>query len=138
MPDERLLTDAELMLMKILWSEGPSTVREVMAEMPDGRAPAYTTVSTTLRILEQKGFVESHKEGRSHRYGPTLRREGYEKRQLRSLIGGLFEGSALSLVRRLIDGGQVSKGELAEMQQLLDEATSPAPAPAPATPPGEE
>jgi len=118
---ERLLTETELELMRILWSLGQGTVRDVMAALPEGRDLAYTSVSTMLRILEQKGFVTAAKAGRSHIYTPAVEKPRYEARTLRHMVGGLFEGSAGALVRRLIDSGAVDDRELRDLQQLLDE-----------------
>jgi len=118
---ERLLTETELELMRILWALGQGTVRDVMAALPEERALAYTSVSTILRILEQKGFVTATKEGRSHIYTPTVEKPRYEARTLRHMVGGLFEGSAGALVRRLIDSGAVDDSELRDLQRLLDE-----------------
>ncbi len=117
----KLLTEAELELMRVLWAGGPATVREVMGCLPEGRTPAYTTVSTVLRILESKGFVESEKVGRSHRYAAVEAKAGYETRKLSHILSGLFEGSPLSLMRRLVSSQPISTEELREMQRLLDE-----------------
>lgn len=119
--DGKLLTDAELELMQVLWARGGGTVREVMADLPPDRSPAYTTVSTVLRILVAKGFVRSEKVGRSHRYAPNEPREGYEARTLRHVIGGLFGGNALSLMRRLVSTESIPEAELRQMQRVLDE-----------------
>lgn len=115
----KLLTDTEAELMAALWTMGEGSVREVMAQLPPDRA--YTTVSTILRILEKKGFLAAHKEGRSHIYKPTLSRAAYQRRQLRHLVGGLFGGDPLGLVRTLIDGEQLQEGELADLRALIDE-----------------
>jgi len=119
--DQRLLTEAELELMSVLWASGGATVREVMAALPADRQPAYTTVSTVLRILEKKGFVTSRKQGRSHRYAPALGRERYQARQLRHTLGSLFGGSPSALVRRLLSSTAVGADELADLRRLLDE-----------------
>ncbi len=118
---DRLLTDAELQLMNILWEAGEGTVRAVLDGLPADRPLAYTTVSTTLRILEGKGYVTSRKEGRSHVYVPAVEKPGYEKRSLRHLLGGLFRGDRLALVRQLIDSEPVEEAELKALQQLLDD-----------------
>jgi len=118
---ERLLTEAELELMRILWALGQGSVRDVMGALPDDRELAYTSVSTILRILEQKGFVTAAKQGRTHIYSPAVEKPRYEARTLRHVMGNLFEGSAGALVRRLIDSGDVADDELRDLQKLLDE-----------------
>jgi predicted transcriptional regulator len=119
--DQRLLTPAELELMTILWDEGPGTVRQVMDALPSDKKPAYTTVSTILRILEQKGFVASHKDGRSHVYAAAVERDRYEGRNLRQLVGSLFGGNPGALVRRLVTDESLSEEDLLDLQQLVDE-----------------
>ncbi len=119
--DQRLLTPAELELMTILWDDGPGTVREVMEALPADKQPAYTTVSTILRILEGKGFVSSRKAGRSHVYAAAVQRERYEGRNLRQLVGSLFGGDPSALVRRLVSDDSLSEDDLRELQQLVDD-----------------
>jgi predicted transcriptional regulator len=114
---ERLLTDAELELMRILWELDEGTVRDLMAALPTDRPLAYTTVSTIVRILEKKGFVESRKEGRTHHYRPLIERPRYEARTLRHVLGSLFGGSPTALVRRLVSEQALSGDEL---RALLD------------------
>ena len=118
---ERLLTEAELELMRILWQAQEGTVRDVLDQLPPERDLAYTTVSTTLRILESKGFVASRKEGRSHVYTPTEPKPRYEARSLRHMLGSLFGGDRLALVRQLIDSEPVPDDELRALQALLDD-----------------
>ena len=117
----RILTDVELELMTILWDINSGTVREVMASLPRGRDLAYTSVSTMLRILHQKGFVDTRKEGRSHRYIPTVTRTHYESRDVRRTVGRLFGGNSLSLVRCLVRSDDLSAEDLQELRQLVEE-----------------
>jgi predicted transcriptional regulator len=118
----KLLTEVELELMGILWRIGQGTVRDVMAALPKQRDLAYTSVSTVLRILEQKGFVRVlSASGRSHVYAPTVAKPQYESRNLRHLVGRLFEGNPASLVRRLVDTTPLSEDDLRDLRDLLDE-----------------
>lgn len=119
--DPRLVTDVELELMQILWDRGPSTVREVIAKLPPSRNLAYTTVSTVLRILEQKGLLSSQRQGRSHIYEPLLSREAHRELALAHLVTRVFEGDAQGLVAQLIDTQGLSQGDLNELKRLIDE-----------------
>jgi predicted transcriptional regulator len=119
--ESRLLTPAELALMTLLWDDGPGTVRQVLERLPADRSPAYTTVSTILRILESKGFVHSHKQDRSHVYAAAIERDRYEQRNVRALVGSLFGGDAGALARRLVTDEQLSDDDLRDLQRLLDE-----------------
>lgn len=116
---EPRLTDAELEIMNVLWDRGETTVHEVLEGLGDGRA--YTTVSTLVRILEQKGHVTSRKEGRRHLYAPAVPRAEVEAASVRDMVQRVFGGSPRSLVRRLLESDEVTADELAEIRRLLDE-----------------
>jgi predicted transcriptional regulator len=117
---DKLLTEVELELMNILWRLGGGTVGEVLAHLPPERPLAYTSVSTILRILEQKEILRSEKLGRGHRYQPLVPKEQYEAYALEHVVGRVFGGEPLALVRRLVDSAGLSKRDLAELKSLLD------------------
>jgi predicted transcriptional regulator len=117
----KLLTDVELELMSILWRLGEGTVNEVRDELPPERSLAYTSVSTVLRILEKKGLVRSRKVGRGHTYTPTLDKGRYERRALDHVIGTVFDGTPVTLVRRLVESEALSPAEMDEIRSLLRE-----------------
>jgi predicted transcriptional regulator len=117
---DKLLTEVELELMSILWQLGGGTVADVLAHLPPDRPLAYTSVSTILRILEQKAVVVSEKLGRGHRYRPLVAKEVYEAYALEHVMGRVFGGEPLALVRRLMDTAGLSKKDLAELKSLLD------------------
>ncbi len=121
MTQSRLLTEAELELMGILWKRGEGTVHDVIEGLPRGRELAYTTVSTILRILEQKEFLRSRKSGRSHIYSPRVTKAEYEASSLGHLVARVFENEPSLLVRRLIETKDLSRDELAELRRILDE-----------------
>ena len=118
--DEGLLTATELELMNILWDLGSGTVRDVMAKLPEDRDLAYTSVSTIIRILEQKGMLDSRKEGKAHIYSPKMEKGQYEKKETSSLVKNLFGGSKLDLVKCLIGDEKLSKKEMQELKKLID------------------
>ena len=118
----RLLTAVELELMRILWRLGEGTVHAVMAELPPGRELAYTSVSTMLRILEQKEFVTSRKEGRGHIYLPAIPKSEYEKTAIRQVVGQVFDGAAVSLVRRLVEEETLTKADLGALREIIRKA----------------
>lgn len=91
------LTRAEEQVMQVLWRCGPSFVKDVLAAMPTP-PPAYNTVSTIIRILEQKGFVGHEAFGRTHRYHALVAQDDYRRFSLRKLLGGYFGGSFSRLV----------------------------------------
>jgi predicted transcriptional regulator len=115
----RLLTDVELELMNLLWSLEEGSVADVMEALPKERDLAYTSVSTILRILEQKGVLKSRKEGRTHIYIPTVKKSDYEKRALQHVVDNVFEGAPALLVKRLLGSGGLKEDELKEIRELL-------------------
>lgn len=122
MTTDRLLTDAELELMHVLWDRGPSTAREVLEALSDRRAEtrAYTTVATILNILRDKGFVRSDKAGRAFVFAPLTSREAYEATNLRHVVQEVFRGDAASLVRTLVTAEGLDPDELAEIRRLVE------------------
>jgi predicted transcriptional regulator len=120
-PPEKLLTQVELELMSILWKMGAGTVHDVLEQLPPQRALAYTSVSTVLRILETKGFLDTRKEGRGHQYLPAISKTSYESTTVQDVVTRVFDGTPTTLVRRLLEVGDLSRDDLREIQALLEE-----------------
>jgi predicted transcriptional regulator len=118
---KKLLTEVELELMGILWKMEEGAVSEILAHLPKGRKLAYTSVSTILRILEQKKVIASRKEGRGHVYYPILKKNQYEDVSLNHLVSRVFDGVPTSLVRRLIEAEKISDEDLKNIRLLIDE-----------------
>ena len=117
------LTEAELRLMNIVWDKGTATVGEVAAALPGEPALAYNTVLTTLRILEQKGYVRHTKprEGRAFVYRAVVGRKQASRNAVRHVVRRFFANSPELLVLNLIDGGDLSEQALRNIQNLLAE-----------------
>jgi predicted transcriptional regulator len=113
------LTNRELDVMSILWSEGSGTVTEVKEQLHDDLA--YTTVLWVLQTLDEKGFVRRTKEGRAHRYHPALKPEDAGASALSRIVDKVFHGSASMLVAQLVNERNVPVEELERIRTLLDE-----------------
>jgi len=124
MKEEKLLTETELEMMRLLWVRGGGTVNDVLEGLPKGRDLAYTSVSTILRILEKKGFLKSRKDGRAHIYKPSVDKSDYEARTLRHVVRNVFDGKKVGLMRQLIGSGDIQPEELEELRRLLGEGKS--------------
>lgn len=122
---DKMLTETELELMNILWTNGEGTVNDALEALPKGRDLAYTSVSTILRILEQKGVLKARKDGRSHIYTPTVSKEDYESKAVGHLVQKVFDGTPSALVRRLIDSNDLSESELKELKKVLSARIKP-------------
>ncbi len=119
---DKLLTETELELMTILWRLGEGTVADVMAELPKERELAYTSVSTIIRILEQKQVLKARKEGRGHIYVPELKKSEYEARTVKHVVDRVFEGTPVALVKQLLDTVKLDDSDLAELKNLINKA----------------
>ncbi len=118
--EKNLLTEVELEFMKTLWELGEGTVRDVMAKLPPSRELAYTSVSTIMRILEQKNFLKSRKEGISYIYTPMITKSYYESLSLNHFVKDLFKNEPVSLVTKLLDDNHMSQEELLEIKEFIE------------------
>ena len=116
----KTLTDAELRLMDVLWKRGPSTVGEVHGALPRRDKVAYSTVLTTLRILEDKGYLDHQQRGRAYVYRPLVAREDARQKGVRHLVQRLFDDSPKALVLNVLENEEFSAEELAELRRLMD------------------
>ncbi len=111
------LTKAEEDIMKILWNIKEGNVLALLEEFPEPK-PAYNTVSTIVRILEDKKFVSYRKEGRIHIYFPIVKKEEYSNQSITKLLDGYFQGSFKSMVSFFIKKNDIS---IDEMEAALKE-----------------
>jgi len=116
----KLLTETELEMMRVLWQRKEGTVHDVMEGLSPERKLAYTSVSTILRILEQKEIISSRKDGRGHVYFPKLDKKEYELRSLGHLMSNVFGGESLQLVSRLLELKDFDPKELESLRALLE------------------
>lgn len=91
------LTKAEEQIMQVMWTKGKCTVKEILAEFPEPQ-PAVNTISTIVRILESKGFVEHEKQGKGFIYYPLIEKANYTKKYLKNFMKNYFSGSFKELV----------------------------------------
>jgi predicted transcriptional regulator len=113
------LTEAELRLMKILWRRGESAVTDLVEGLPEGEPLAYNSVLTTIRILEQKGYVEHRQEGRAFVYWPCVRENEASSSEVRNVLSRFFGNSPEKLVLSLLDDDGISTEELARLRDAI-------------------
>ena len=114
------LTEAELRLMEILWAKGEATVADAVAAIPKREALAYSTVLTTMRILEQKGYVAHRQEGRAFVYRPVVDRGEARRSAVKHLLSRFFDNSPELLVLNVIDEERLDMAELERLRKLVD------------------
>jgi BlaI family penicillinase repressor len=114
------LTKAEDQIMQILWEIRKGFVKDVIAEMPDPK-PAYNTVSTIIRILENKGFVNHKSYGKTHEYYPIVDRDTYRSFFLRNLLRNYFGGKFEQLVSFFAKDNDL---DINDMEEILKNVES--------------
>jgi predicted transcriptional regulator len=116
------LTEAELRLMKILWRRGESAVTDLVAAMPEGEPLAYNSVLTTIRILEQKGYVEHRQQGRAFVYWPCVAEEEASRSEVRHVLSRFFGNSREQLLLSLLGDEEISHEELQRLRAAIRDA----------------
>src|SRR5687768_7790937 len=117
MKEMKELTRAEDQVMQILWKLEKGFVKDIVEEMPEPK-PAYNTISTIVRILETKGFIDHKAYGKTHEYFPVISREKYTKFYLNNLLKGYFNGSFQNLVSFFAKENKLDANDL---EKLLEE-----------------
>lgn len=124
MPPKRsnTLTEAELRIMRILWARGESLVSDLVAALPDEAPLAYTSVLTTVRILEQKGYVEHRQEGRAFLYKPCVAEHEASRSEVNHMLHRFFGNSRERLLLTLLGEGDMTPDELQRLKNAIAEA----------------
>ena len=112
------LTKAEEQIMQVLWDLNRAFVKEIIDRLPDPK-PAYNTVSTIVRILQDKGFVGHETYGKSHCYYPLVDKDTYTRKFLKNFIGNYFQNSFSQMVSFLAKEENV---DLKELEKILEQA----------------
>ncbi|MDB4903290.1 MAG: mecI 2 [Mucilaginibacter sp.] len=113
------LTKAEEQVMQILWHLKEAIVKDIIEEMPDPK-PAYNTVSTVVRVLEGKGFINHKAFGNSHVYFAVVKEADYKKFTFDKMMKNYFSNSYQSLVSFIADDKKLGLKELDELTALID------------------
>ncbi|MGV8815477.1 MAG: BlaI/MecI/CopY family transcriptional regulator [Gelidibacter sp.] len=111
------LTKAEEEIMQVLWQLQKANVKQIIDELPEPK-PAYNTVSTIVRILESKGFVDYEKQGKGHLYFPLVAKTDYSNQSINMLVNDYFQGSFKSMVSFFVKKNELS---LKDLESVLKE-----------------
>jgi predicted transcriptional regulator len=114
-------TDAELEILTVLWSRGPSTVRDVVEVIAKRRPAQYTTILKLLQIMAEKRLVRRDEKERAHVYEASRPREWTQRQLAGDLLERAFGGSAAEMMVGALAARKASKKELAEIRRLLDQ-----------------
>ncbi len=113
------LTEAELRLMKLLWLRGESAVSDLVAAMPEGEPLAYNSVLTTVRILEQKGYVDHRQEGRAFVYRPCVAEHEASRSEVRHILSRFFGNSRERLLLSMLGDEEMTAVELERLKDAI-------------------
>lgn len=116
------LTEAELRLMKLLWARGESAVGDLVAAIPEGEVLAYNSVLTTIRILEQKGYVRHRQEGRAFIYSPCVEEHEAGRSEIRHMMQRFFGNSRERLLLSLLGDEEIDPAELLRLKAAIAQA----------------
>lgn len=121
MSEKLNLTPVEFELMEILWKIKQGTVRDVMAHLPKERELAYTSVSTMLRILQQKKIVAIEKSNtRQHIYIPALGKDKFAAHTVNKIVTQVFSGNSVEMVAHLVNANHLTQEDINSIQKLLE------------------
>lgn len=114
------LSEKEAEIMKILWAEGPLTVRQILDHYPEPH-PHFNTVSTTVRVLEDKGFVAHETIPGGYRYFAVANIDDFRKRSMAEIVNSFFGNSYKSAVSALVKDEKISADELRDILRTIEE-----------------
>jgi BlaI family transcriptional regulator, penicillinase repressor len=114
-----VLSDLQLMLMRVFWSRASASAADVVAELRPIRPLAHTTVATLLSRLEKRGLLLATRDGRQVTYRAAVSRRDVRRSMVSALLAGLFDGEARGLVSHLVDQRHIDAKELAEIRAAL-------------------
>ncbi len=114
-------TASELEILRVLWTRGPSTVREVHEALSDKKSTGYTSVLKLLQIMTAKGTVRRNEDQRAHVYEAGMPEEQTKRQLAGDVLQRVFEGSASELMMHALAGRRTSPREIEELRRLLDE-----------------
>ncbi|MET7255489.1 BlaI/MecI/CopY family transcriptional regulator [Dyadobacter jiangsuensis] len=113
------ITHSEENIMRILWELGEGVVHDIIEKLPDPKPP-YTTVSSIVRLLEKKGFIDHKAYGKTYVYFPAVTREQYARRSFSDLMKHYFQGSPKNVVSFMMEENTLKPNEIDDLKQLID------------------
>ncbi|EAZ79168.1 BlaI/MecI/CopY family transcriptional regulator [Algoriphagus machipongonensis] len=118
------LNHNEELIMGIFWKRENALVRDVLEELPEPKPP-YTTLASTIRLLEKKGFLSHKTYGTTHLFFPLISQEEYSKKSINRIVKNFFEGSVGNFLSFMVKEKNISDEEIQDLQKLIDEYDKP-------------
>ena len=118
-------SDLEMKVLSVLWDGGPCTVRTVLESLSDGKPRAYTTILSTMQVMEKKTLIKRNGAvSGALVYVPLVSRQDVTRPVLRQLLGSLFGGKPSAVMQQLLNDAPVDEEELLEIRRILDERSA--------------
>ncbi|MCS5489329.1 BlaI/MecI/CopY family transcriptional regulator [Algoriphagus limi] len=108
-------------VMAVLWKLGQGLIRDILNEMEEPKPP-YTTIASTARLLESKGYLTHKVYGNTHMYIPLISQEEYSKGRIQHVVSNFFQGSVSNFLSFMVKEKEISKDEIEDLQKFIDEA----------------
>jgi predicted transcriptional regulator len=118
------LNQHEEEIMSLFWKQGELLIRDILEQLPDPKPP-YTTLASTVRNLERKGYLSHRMYGTVNIYKPIISQEAYSKRSINRLVSTFFGGSVGSFLSFMVKEKNISEKEITELQELIDKMDKP-------------
>ena len=114
-------SELEMQVLAVLWDKGPSTVREALGSMPDGKERAYTTILSVMQVMEKKGLLTHRKQGTAHVYKPTVSQDQILTPYLKRMVQNIFGGKPSAAIQMLLKQ-PIAKDDFKEIHEMLSAA----------------
>jgi BlaI family transcriptional regulator, penicillinase repressor len=118
-PSSRHPTELELAILKVLWSQGPSSVKQIQEALAQTRELAYTTITTMLTIMANKRYVRRTRSGAGAIYAAAIEQEAASSNMLQDLVDRVYDGSVPAVMQQLIETSDLDSQELEAIRQLI-------------------
>jgi len=119
------LTKAEERIMQVLWKLQKAFVKDIIDELDDEPKPPYNTISSIVRLLEKKGYVNYKAYGKTYEYFPSITKDHYAKTTFSKLFSGYFDNSPASLLSFMVKEEKLSEKDIEEIKQLINQNSRP-------------
>jgi predicted transcriptional regulator len=117
------LTKTEERIMQVFWKLKKAYVKDVIEQLPDDPKPPYNTISSVVRLLEKKGYLDHRTYGKTYEYFPVISKAAYRKMYLKKLMSGYFENSPASLMSFLVKEEKLSQEEIDKLRDIINKSS---------------
>jgi predicted transcriptional regulator len=118
------LNQNEEQIMAFFWQSGELLIRDILEQLPDPKPP-YTTLASSVKLLEKKGYLKHRMYGTVNLYSPIITSEEYSKRRINRFVSTLFGGSMGNFLSFMVKEKNISEKEINELQELIDKMDNP-------------